>query len=549
MTSPFPTRPAGAIVAALVLALAGTAVADDETEARKSGRAARAYLDNLFGGGGRGEEEGAGGGLFSRLKSRLDSALESGRESFDELMDSGSDINAQVEAMLAYLDKKLAGREPAYTQADIDAFAQNVIPLVEELNGRKFDAPPEVKAVGTMQMIQILARDLAPQMEKQMPESSKAMIYARSYLASGIVAPSLLGKYGIEDNTVYVLPENVATVIANAEIAPAHRDEIVQLVIGHELTHKLQDQEINLLDAILAAETADASNAFNATIEGHAVFIENALGTRLGFDEAARSASALLEAGDLGAEAYIYERIAHTRAVQHEQVYLGGERFVAHHHDDGGIERIWRILAAPPQRSSMITQPETYSPDTPPLPDYAARFDFVRAAAGFDEQDWSYEAAAVGDFDLRGAIATVDRTNREAIMRGLTDAAAIALVHNGDFAKELQLGAFAFRTENEAILMVRALTDLTESQIDGIGENPLVELKSRSREAYVGGQAEGVAWQYVTDAWLVGESAATEIVARRGSRVAVYTEIGSGISKEQTAALLQGVMDRLEATE
>jgi hypothetical protein len=44
-----------------------------------------------------------------------------------------------------------------------------------------------------------------------------------------------------------------------------------------------------------------------------------------------------------------------------EFVYLAGLKFIEHHHEKGGNERIWEILGNPPANTDMIARPESYA--------------------------------------------------------------------------------------------------------------------------------------------------------------------------------------------
>lgn len=496
------------------------------------------------------------GGLFGKLKKlvpedadaikdKLDDAWDRSKDSVESILETGSETDEKIEEMLSWLDGKLAGREPAYTAAEIEAFAEKIAPLVVELNGRQFEDSPKVEPAGNLQMVQILARDLAPQFEKRMPESSKAMVYLRSYLAAGLFAPALLGKYGMEDGTVYILPQNIEIVMDSAGIDAGLRDQIVQIVIGHELTHKLQDQEIGLRNSILAAETDDEVAAFNATIEGHAVFSQNAIADKLGFGEAAKQASELFVAGDLDEDAWLFERVAHAQAVQFEQIYAGGERFIRHHLDTGGMDGVWNILAAPPKRSAMITKPASYTENPPPLPDYGKRLAFLKTEVFPEPGNWDYSIHALGDIELRSLLAEIPSEDRETLMRGLKAAATVEILHETDIAKSADVALFSFELEKQAILMARTADTLVEREVDDLEDNSFVEVDSRSREVYDDSDLKGVVWEFATDTKIIGESTEKRLIVRRGSQVAVLSQSNAEIPTEKQSDLLVRALDAI----
>ena len=318
--------------------------------------------------------EGAGKSLLNKANEIGKSTLKKGLKDFDDLLTNGSESNSRMADLLAYLDKKLVGREPAFTNEEIQIMAKELIPLVEELNGRKFYAPPKVAITGNFEMIKILGNDLIPQYKKQFPNASKPIIFLRSYISAGIFAPSILGKYGITDKTVYILPENVKAAM-EAQETPSELDEsLMKIIIAHELTHALQDQEINLNKTINNLENPDANFAFQALIEGHAVYIQNAVAKRLNLTEAAQAGRDMLTVPELKDEEWIVNNIAMADAIIWESIYLGGEKFIEYHARKKGIEAIWKIMNAPPSRTSMIVKPETNTSRKHPVPNYQALF-------------------------------------------------------------------------------------------------------------------------------------------------------------------------------
>jgi hypothetical protein len=480
------------------------------------------------------------------LRENIDSALKSGSEELKGLLESASVPNEKMGALLAYLDRKLAGREPAFSNEQVQAHALALTPIIEELSQRKFSEPPQVKTVGTLQLIQALAQDLVPQLEKRFPGVSKPVIYLRAYLSAGIVSPSLLGKYSYTTRTVYVVPTNLDAVMQQKGISAEHREKILQIVIGHELVHGLQDQEVDLKRTILTAESPDALNAANAVIEGHAVFLQNALAGRLKYGEAARKASELFMVEDLKEDAWVYERLSHVQGVLGEQIYMGGARFVAYHHGRGGMAAIWNILVRLPQRSSMITQPETYTTVPLPNPDYHTRFVPLRANAGLDD-GWAIEAAGVGDFQLRGVISPVDRATRERLMQGLSEAVMVEMLHKTDLARGIEIALFRFKSEQEATMMVDTAEKMSLQDFKDMERNPGLRLRDQTRQPYsLGPGTSGIGWCYTVEAFLLGKNAFTRVIVRHGNTVANVVESGSGLTPPQLAKLISESIQKMK---
>ncbi|MDF1810933.1 MAG: hypothetical protein P1V20_01925, partial [Verrucomicrobiales bacterium] len=258
---------------------------------------------------------------LERAKELGSSTLGKGKQGFEDLVTSGTEANTKMSGMLTYLDKKMAGREPSFSDAEIQSMAVDLIPLVEELNERKFNSPPKVAVSGNFEMIQILGNDLIPQYQKQFPEVSKSSIFLRSYISAGLFAPALMGKYGVTDKAVYVLPENVKATMEARNIPDKLDRDLMKIIIAHELTHALQDQEVDLNSSLLKVKNPDASLAFQALIEGHAVYIQNAAARRLKLQDAAKAGRDMLTAPEQDGEEWLVNQVAMADAVKWESIY------------------------------------------------------------------------------------------------------------------------------------------------------------------------------------------------------------------------------------
>lgn len=487
-----------------------------------------------------GEDEDSGG-LFGGLKElipssaeelreKVDSAWEAGTEMAGDVWDSASGAREKIDELRAYLEEKFAGSEPAFTPEQVAAATEEVVPLIEELTDRKFANPPRVETVGTWTLVKALADDFVPQFEKRFPEVSKPVIYLQAYLAAGLMAPGMMGKYSLSAGTIYVVPSHIDGILDQANIPEDHREQILKLIIGHELVHCLQDQEVDLKSAVLVPESLDGMYALNATMEGQAVFVQNTLSQELKCEDAGRETFALFLADDLEEDAWLRDRIAHTQDVQYEQIYAGGNRFIAYHHDRGGMRATWEIMAHPPGRSSMITRPETYSAKASPEPDYRARFASLPTTGGLGG-NWTFDAERIGDFQLRSTLSDLDGATREGIMRGLSEAVFIEMRHKSDLEKSVEVGVFTFTTGKEAARMEEALKKMTLQEFKDLERMPHVRLRGMKDGPYAPvPESAGYQWRYSLDAMLLGKTDFRQEIVRRKNVVTQIVESESGIS-------------------
>ena len=225
---------------------------------------------------------------------------------------------------------------PAFTAEEAQSIALEVIPLVEQITGKKFKQIPEIAIVNRSQVISVLRSESTS--DKNLPQSDGDVDYTS-------IATGLLGMYGKYDKTLYLLPGNLPPIMGFFGTSILHTEPLTKLVIAHELTHALQDQEVDLA-RFLTVTNSDKLHAFSATFEGHAVFIHDQVGRILGIDETLIELSKILSSK----EPTMYENplLRRDRMAQnklHDLIYWGGRDFIDYHFQRGGNALLWEILS------------------------------------------------------------------------------------------------------------------------------------------------------------------------------------------------------------
>ena len=261
-----------------------------------------------------------------------------------------------TEALLA----ELAEAEPAYTSRQAEAWADGLIPLVETCAGRSFERRPHIRLVDRQALTNRLAAMSFRELLQQFPDIDEQCAWEIAWSDASVSAMSFLGLYEPGGDTVYLTPTNVEPIMRMAGVAQEDLDVILRLVITHELTHALQDQHVDLSEQLNAAYGGQEVEALLAMIEGHATFVEELVGRRLGLDEAVLELAGLITAGAAPSKHEPFGKLRRFVELTHERRYLGGRDFVRYHHERGGTETVWAILASPPARMSVILQPATY---------------------------------------------------------------------------------------------------------------------------------------------------------------------------------------------
>jgi hypothetical protein len=352
----------------------------------------------------------------------------------------------------------------------------------------------------------------------------------------------LMGKYGLMDRKLYLLPRNIHPLMDAMKMDRRHTQAIVKLVIAHELTHALQDQHVGLAGSIDKLRGLDEFQAFEASIEGHACFIQDRVGEMLGISEAALKSAFLFAAGkvDLGdSPLALFAKVIESK---YEQVYVGGARFMAWHFKRGGNEKLWKILGSPPRQTSMIARPQSYAPGRRAKVDLADVLDGI--APRFDDRDWSVHATEMGQMMLRAIYGGIERETRERLLAAVTQAQAMKAASGEDLATA---GVFLLTGAAEARDLLAAVHAMGARQLKAAKGESLIRFANVREGGFKGLKADAVK-SFTFDVLIEDELAAHQRVVRvvRGNAM-LELSWTVDTSEEEIAEIVELIFARLAA--
>lgn len=418
-------------------------------------------------------------------------------------------------------------------RATLDELVERIAPIVEEITGREFDRLPPVVIADLPRLERVLVEEQLHLMRMggALP-ADHARQAARENAAE--VASSFVGKYGFLDGNLYVVPDGVRFALLGERLDPELAPGVLTLVVAHELTHALQDQQSHLDVVASMRGGSDGLMAANCVVEGHAVWVHEQVGVRLGL-----TAEVAAVAQILGYELDDPERIDPER-FRTSYLYGQGRTFVDWHIAADGIESIWRILAEPPASSSMIVNPETYSPVGSRPPPAGLLGAMRRGRDRLAEPGWSAVDEEIGDYDLR------ERMLRDDAPEGLADRVASAWTarRTGDDAgAEVEL--IRFDTPGDASSYVMAMYQHSSALVaEAVGEsNGAVEGLSDLWDVLPA--ADLAAREIIALPELDGQRMSTHWVAS-GPLVVQVVLVNAPPTERQVAAQIRRVLRRVE---
>ncbi len=257
-------------------------------------------------------------------------------------------------ALGTFVSSARAERAPLSSEqfaALLRQLVQESVPIVEYIAQRKFKTSPKVVVGDVPAATRSLANDFFVQLKAKAPEIDGSTLRAYAEHMALEMLPSIVGKYGMQDQTLYLFPEHLHENVDARDIDPASLPEMIRLVLIHELSHALHDQHLSLSTQLLAAMTnASQHTAYSTVLEGFATYVEERSAALLGISEETQRALLIkrVDARMLSDEGYRVN-------LQAEQ-YLTGAKFFHEIYRREGDAGVWRHLTNPPKDSDYITR-------------------------------------------------------------------------------------------------------------------------------------------------------------------------------------------------
>jgi hypothetical protein len=434
--------------------------------------------------------------------------------------------------------------KPAFTLSEAEAALSETSLLVEKYTGKKFEKLPPVKLINRNELAEILLEELKPQYTKEFPNYTKEQIHLISLIHSKTKSISFLGKYQENDGTLYLMPTNLNPMLQLARIDKKHTQPILRLLVAHELTHALQDQETQLkrFDQI---DKFDEKLAFAATIEGHAVFVQNKIAEELGLQDSMSELLRFLSSESVTFREPLLEVTKNINSIQDEQKYIEGEKFIRYHHELGGNERVWEILAHPPAKTSMIIHPESYNSAKLAEIDYASLFENFEQV--FGEGDWVSQNTEIGEMSLYSFLANLNESDREEMISQISNAQYFSSI-NQKQDKKLSILVMIFKDDLFSSKGVDLLVQRIQKRVRDLKSSSLISVKDFLMEDFSGIQADkAVKMSFsVSGNILVRKTKEVIVYIGKGNIIIELNPIDMEINNESIMNMVKMILDKYE---
>jgi len=365
-----------------------------------------------------------------------------------------------------------AGAKPSavLTTVQAETFVNELVPLVEQYSGRKFITPPIVKLTTANQVAPVLARELIPQYRRLFPGKSEKSLISLADANSLAISTHLLGKYGTYAKILYIVPENFRPRMQDARVDPKHEAAFVKLIIAHELTHALQDQYVGLASMLNKSGNTDQSLAVSSTIEGHAIYVQDKIANELNMQDSQKEYDRAIGAGV--SDDPVEKLMGSMESKLMSDTYLAGRDFITWQMLNGGPEQVWKVLSAPPVKSSMILHPETYAPTMGKSVDYKSLLSGVEKS--FGPRKWNVVNVEVGEMQLRALYNDLEPTTRDAVLTDFDHAQALAAMDGTSVAS---VTIIAVKDPKILPKLITGLGDVCKKNVENINREGATKIK------------------------------------------------------------------------
>jgi hypothetical protein len=348
-------------------------------------------------------------------------------------------------------------------EEEVREMVREVLPLVEAVSGARFASVPEVVLADAALLGRVVFQEQRHLLDARgaVDRAEADELAERTARAN---AGAFAGKYGFLDGRLYVAPEGLEAALAIEGYPPETLRPALRVVLAHELVHALQDQQVDLDRTVTAAPTPDAVMALNCLVEGHAVWVAEQVGHRLGLGDAVEALADLL-----GTDTPLRRRMD-PRAFQQRYVYGLGRDAIAWHAARGGTDAVWAVLADPPTGTAQVVAPWSSAPDGPPLLTAPDRRTVLRASERLAGRGWVSQAEPLGDFDLRDQLvrAGADQQIADALRDGFNARRV------GGAMAGVEVQVLRFDDDAGARAFVQGMRRQAEAQAEAVGPDPFI---------------------------------------------------------------------------
>lgn len=390
-------------------------------------------------------------------------------------------MNLSIRVILLVLIISLAtlcacGPSFEITEDTLAAAVSEVFPLVEKKTGVTLDGTVTVRLAAADEIGAIVRDELYEQFLSIYQDENRAGLDADA--AATLFTSILYAKYAFEEKSILVCPQNLETLSKILKEPMLRTPEGLRAILAHECVHAADALRHDIEHRARSVSSLEASQAFNAVIEGHAQFVSRKVcdgaGWKAAFETFTRSIGAFPE--DLFDEKEQGLLLLCRVMVQNvASAYYDGERFIEALSATGGPEAVERAFIEPPDDPEVIHNAEWFlDPSKRPVSAYDLDAGLDIVLNHFDSDLWQNKRANMTRPQIEAALSLLPKEEIEATLADLGFARYIMLQPKDDPQSKLVLAAlYEFGSEESAAACRETLERLLRIKDEKMAEGQI----------------------------------------------------------------------------
>lgn len=376
------------------------------------------------------------------------------------------------EARLAldnYIKLEAKGLKVNISIFSIEDIIKRISPLIENVTGLPYKKEVKVKLITPYEIENLAKRNLLRQFKNLFPGVNTMELEKQAQSLSELYSAVICARYDVADKILYIVPDNFQMDVVLLKIDRSKINPLLDLLVGHELVHALQDQQFGIWTKMLTIKNSEEKYILDCVTEGHAFLTIEQVSEKMGLDKDIAELSSRVSAGDFR-EASPFDRMAAQYVTSSfNQVHLKGLEFIRFVHSREGNQGIAKVFKNPPVKVSAILRPQTYYQKPLKEIDYARVLGAVESF--ISGTSWKKGSMQIREMSLRaGLSAWVPPKKLEEALAGFEE--GFLLTYAGKEESIISMAVLRFNNSKDADGFFEASNESTQNQWNMIKNSP-----------------------------------------------------------------------------
>ena len=356
--------------------------------------------------------------------------------------------------------------------------ANKMIPYIEREVGKSFIHRTKFKEISPKSLYKIIIKENTSSIKGLSTKLKSSELNIISKKAAYIGSKYYLALYSLVSWDIYIVSKNINKYMHKYKLSNNQKEELLSLIITHELVHALDDQYFGILSTFKSIDNYDSYQSFSSIVEGHAEYVVERIANKLGYNDVLKYYYEFISEYSDDPEIDSYIKYL-------EFTYHKGKDFFEYIENKNGYvstSTLKHIFVNPPNKTLLIHFPEKYFENyVPPNINFEQVFEDIKQF--LPKENWYNENDKIGEFALRMMLQsemTSDQMNN--LLKNFVDGQIITFRSNEN--QILTISIVVFHTENSANLFYSTYQNIYSNKIQSLNNDKNIFIED-IKEEYV----------------------------------------------------------------